>query len=70
VIATSVLFQVAVGALLVLLGEWGVRRVDVLVPVELGEDERERRQRVMRRGGRTCQVVGVVFVLMVIPLWL
>jgi hypothetical protein len=70
VIAASVLFQVGVGALLVLIGEWGVRHVDTLVPVELGEDERDRRQRVVRRGGRTCQVVGVVFVLMIVPLWI
>jgi hypothetical protein len=69
-IATSVLFQVTVGALLVVLGEWGVRHAAELAPAQLGEVEREHRQRTLRRGGRTCQAVGVVFVLMIVPLWL
>jgi hypothetical protein len=68
--AVTVLFQVGVGALLVVMGEWGVRCAGDLVPAQLGEIERDHRQRVLRRGGRTCQVAGVAFVLMIVPLWL
>jgi hypothetical protein len=68
--AVTVLFQVGIGALLVVLGEWGVRGGGDLAPAQLGEAERIHRQRVMRRGGRTCQVAGMVFVLMIIPVWL
>jgi len=57
----TVLFQVGVGALLVVIGEWGARRAGDLVPAQLGEVERVHRRRVMRRGGRTCQAAGVVF---------
>jgi hypothetical protein len=66
----TVLFQVGVGALLVAFGRWGVRRSYDLIPVELGEAERMHRQRVLWRGGRTCQVAGVIFVLMIVPVWL
>jgi hypothetical protein len=66
----TVVFQVGVGALLVVLGEWGVRRGVDLVAAQLGAAEQLHRQRVMRRGGRTCQVAGVIFVLMIVPLWL
>jgi hypothetical protein len=66
----TVLFQVGVGLLLVVLGEWGVRRAAVLVPVQVGDAERAHRLRVVRRGGRTCQLAGVIFVLMILPLWL
>jgi hypothetical protein len=66
----TVVVQVGIGALLVVLGEWGARRASDLVPAQLGEIERDHRQRVLRRGGRTCQVAGVAFVLMIVPLWL
>jgi hypothetical protein len=69
-IAASVTFQAAVGMLLFLMGHWGTRRALTLVPECLGEDERNHRALVLRRGGRACQVAGVIFVLMVVPLWL
>jgi ABC-type phosphate transport system permease subunit len=70
VIVVTMLFQAGIGGLLIVIGEWGARHAADLVPVQLGEVEREHRQRIMRRGGRTCQAAGVVFVLMIVPLWL
>lgn len=49
------------GAMVFLVGWWGRRHVAALVPPTLPPDEREKRERTLRRGALTCQAVGVLF---------
>jgi hypothetical protein len=65
----SVAFQLGMGALLVLVGRWGGSHAVQLSSTMPTEDERERRRRVITRGSAACQVMGGVFALMVIPLF-
>lgn len=64
---TTVLIHLLVAAGLVGFGHSSRRHIDKYVPASLPEDERRRRERVLVRGSWACQVVGVVFALMVIP---
>lgn len=66
----TVVIQLVIGAALFWFGQSSRRNVDKFVPAMLPEDERERRARVLVRGAWTCQVAGVVFVLMIIPVFL
>ncbi|MCU1651093.1 MAG: hypothetical protein JWQ60_2242 [Pseudonocardia sp.] len=50
-------------AMLFLLGYWGRRNAEDLVPVSLHPDERARRTRVLRRGSMTCCVVATLFLI-------
>jgi hypothetical protein len=68
-VIVTVVFQIGMGALLVLLGQWGRRHSSEL---SRGiEDARERRRRatVVVRGSLACQAVGGIFVLMVLPVF-
>jgi hypothetical protein len=56
--------------MLLALGHWGQRRAGDWIPAALGATERDHPQRVVTRGARTCQVVGVVFLVMIVPVWL
>lgn len=60
--------SVTVGVVLVAMGRWGSRNALALVPPSLPSPYRERRGRVLVRGARTCQILGVVFV--VTGVWL
>ncbi len=64
---TTVLIHLMVGAGLVGFGRTSRRHIDRYVPATLPDDERRRRERVLVRGSWACEVVGVVFALMVIP---
>ncbi|MEU4377242.1 hypothetical protein [Pseudonocardia alni] len=59
---TASLVNVAVtlvlGAVLVGVGRWAVVGADRLTPPRMGDDERDRRVRTVRRGGWVCVVVG------------
>lgn len=66
----TILVQLVVGSCLFLFGRHARRNVDRFVPPGLPEDERERRGRVMTRGAWACQAAGVVFVLMIVPVFL
>lgn len=46
---------------LLLLGRWGMRNAEHLVPATLSEHERERKERVLSRGSLACQFLAVVF---------
>lgn len=48
-------------ALLVLLGRWGYRNADALVPTAVGVAERARLARVLRRGAVAAYVVAGAF---------
>lgn len=50
-----------VAAVLAPLGWWGFRNAETLAPVDLPEDERDRRERILRRGAVTAQAVAVLF---------
>lgn len=67
--AVAILVHLVVGGGLVLFGGWSRRHVSNYVPVLLPPDERVRRERVLVRGAWACQAAGVVFVLMIIPLF-
>lgn len=54
--------MLALAVALVLLGRWGRRHADRLVPAGLSADERARRARVLRRGAVVSYVVAAVFV--------
>lgn len=54
----------AMALVLAPLGWWGTRNAHDLVPTHLPEHHRQRRERVLRRGGVTAQGVAVLFVLM------
>lgn len=54
---------IALGVGLVVIGRWGIRHAPQLVPANLEEDERERRERVLVRGSVACQCLAVLFVI-------
>lgn len=54
--------SVALGAMLAALGWWGLRNAAVVVPASLPESDRQRRERVLRRGSVACHVLAAVFV--------
>ncbi|MPY78514.1 MAG: hypothetical protein GEV04_08460 [Actinophytocola sp.] len=60
--AADVLTCVFVAAVLAPLGRWGYRNAATLLPAALPEQERDRRQQVLRRGAVTAQAVAVLFV--------
>jgi hypothetical protein len=57
------LLLVAGSAVLFLLGYWGRRNAEDLVPVSLDADERARRTRVLRRGSLACCAVAMLFLI-------
>lgn len=57
----AAVINLVLGALLVVLGWWGVRNAATAAPAALPEHDRKRRARVVRRGAITCQVLAVVF---------
>lgn len=59
----DVLTCVFVAAVLAPLGWWGCRNAETLTSTALPEHERDRRQRILRRGAVTAQAVAVLFVL-------
>lgn len=67
---TTIAFQLFVGLGLLALGRWSLARVDTLVPAALPEDERDRRTGVLVRGAWACQVIGIVFILAIVPVFL
>ncbi|MDT5233958.1 MAG: hypothetical protein QOI39_4458 [Mycobacterium sp.] len=67
---TSVVFQLGVGTVLLVLGWWGRRHVASLTLVYDSPEERRRREQVLIRGTWACQAVGVVFYVMIAPLFL
>lgn len=68
--AVTVLFQLTIGVSLVLLARLSRKHVDRLVPDTFPADERVRRTGVLRRGALACEIVGVLFVLATIPVFL
>jgi hypothetical protein len=56
---TLTCFGLALG--LMLLGRWGARNAEILVPTSLDEHERERKKRVLARGSLGCQCLAVLF---------
>ncbi|WP_433503176.1 hypothetical protein ACQP04_25930 [Pseudonocardia halophobica] len=54
--------QLVLGVGLALLGCWGRSGAAGVVPQTLPDDERARRERVIRRGGITCVLAGAVVV--------
>ncbi|TCK26275.1 hypothetical protein [Pseudonocardia endophytica] len=44
------------------LGLWARGNVENLVPAQMSGEQRDKRVRVLRRGGITCLVVALVFV--------
>ncbi|AJE87263.1 hypothetical protein SLNWT_6887 [Streptomyces albus] len=60
---TAVAAQLVMAAGLLGIGWWGRRRAHELVPPgREGDEEREHRVAVLRRGALTCQLVGLLFV--------
>ena len=54
--------SVLLGGMVFLVGTWGLRNTDSLLPPALPQRDRARRATVYRRGARACQVVGVLLV--------
>ncbi|MBW0113738.1 hypothetical protein [Pseudonocardia abyssalis] len=52
---------VAMAVPLLVLGHWGRSNAEALVPAHFVGLERERRARMLRRGGTTCAVVAAAF---------
>ena len=61
-----VIFTAAAGILMFLLGRWGRREATALVPPSLPAAERTKRERVYRRGAMVLQIVGVLFLLVIV----
>jgi hypothetical protein len=64
----TVLFQLAIGVLLIYLGRRVAPRLASTTLLGIDETFDVRRAQLIRRGGIACQVAGVVFVLMIAPL--
>lgn len=60
------LTALSIAAALAVLGRWGIRNAHLAAADGLPEQERSRRVRVARRGGRTCLCVAGVFVAMAV----
>lgn len=60
--AVDLMASVVLGGMVFLVGLWGRRNADSLLPPTLPERDRARRASVYRRGARACQVVGVLLV--------
>ncbi|MCF7550722.1 hypothetical protein [Pseudonocardia sp. WMMC193] len=60
--------SVLLGVIALLIGTWGVRNAGALVPASLPEQTRHSRERTLRRGARTCQVVGPALALAALAL--
>jgi hypothetical protein len=56
----ALVVQLVMGAGLVLIGWWGRTGAAGVVPGSLGDDERARRERVIRRGGIACVLAGAL----------
>lgn len=50
----------------VVFGHWARRHVDWMLPGTLSRDGREQKRRQYRRGATTCQVVGVLALVLAI----
>jgi hypothetical protein len=55
--------SVLLGCSLVLLGRWGIRNGDELVSTAIAETRRTREIRSIKRGSRSCLVLGALFCL-------
>lgn len=54
--------SVVMGLVLLYLGRWGLARQGDLVAASLSVERRQKELRAIRRGARSCLVLGVVFV--------
>lgn len=69
-VIVTVTVQLAVGIGLLALARWSRRNATRLVPQVFAEDERHHRTRVLVRGSWACQIVGVFFLLSIVPVFL
>lgn len=60
------IFTAALGILMFVLGRWGSREAPGLVPHGLPAAERAKRERVYRRGAVVLQVVGGLFLVVIV----
>lgn len=60
----SGIVALVLAAVLLVVGRWGRRNAAGLVPSSLSASARQDKERVVRRGGTTCQIVATWFVLL------
>lgn len=58
---SAVLFSAGVAVAFIGLGRWGMRNLDELVPVRGSAEKQGKDLRSLRRGARSCLVLGVLF---------
>ncbi|MCW2752165.1 MAG: hypothetical protein JWR83_3275 [Aeromicrobium sp.] len=64
----AALFALCGAAAFAGLGRWGVRNVDSLVPAGISLQGREKDQRSIRRGARSCYVISALFAVFLLAL--
>jgi len=60
---TSAVVFALVAVAIVSLSRWGQRNAEVLVPAHYSPDRRAKDLRSLRRGARSCFVIGILFAL-------